>query len=1435
MKKILKKRMLSALLIFSLLAFLTSCGYIISGGDSEPGDNNASGEEENGMENYIYGEGLVPAIVCSASENGAAIISSVNSIKLALEKKTGGSVATLTDSDAEARREIVLGSTERAISGTAEERLTKSLKRAAREGDGEEELIGYAIYAEGSSVAVVWSDGCLVSLAAEDLIGQYLDGESLELPDGYFRSEVMNRYDYLELCDKKAADEEWAGVEAVLGTDAAEALRAHYAMFDERFYLWLADLYDPDVGGFYYSNSARDALGFLPDIESTAQVLAFLNNSGMTKGYAGGWAEALPEKTKDAIAAFVKGLQSEKDGYFYHPQWEGRSYTTSRLGRDVTWAGEILSPLYAYYSSLYKAEGYSDRELDEMLKKYMPYWNTPAGLKGSLGAPGSTAASLTEGICGKSAAAAVAKVVRTAENSTWTPQLRSLDAWRAYLYGGKADGVTFAGYDLAKDSYTAGNAISSQVNQIKNREQEAKSKGEPTGYVALTLSYFESAMNSANGLWEPTVTYNSVNGFMKISGLYNNMGWELRYPELSLNSAIYIATLADADLNGAKPQHSVDVYNPWVAISNIFTNLELYSSIGNSVEVINRYRATLVNNAAAMISGTSLKTAAFAKDDGSYGYTWGAPPVNSQGMPVSVDGVVGGDVNGGCVASTGIILNMCKALGIADIKPCLFRCADLQRFLDRLSVLEGVIKNEPVATEVTVYGFEDDTVGKDSYDVQGLVSGGERFVAQRDEKPAANLQMLTVRDTDPSKGVTTTLTAQGEIEKKASAYVVEFDIFFSEVGRGSLIQLKLGAGERASYMMTLTGREDGSVALGDSSSTDSKVAVTKSFGITLEAKAWHTVRIEYYKGNADTVRTKIFIGGKLRFVSDNYYGKLDGERVEPGDSFEKVSFYSTYDSVMSFNLDNVTCARTADKYREEEIWNPDRIKTFEGLQAGALPKGISVSGASVTADPYNVGNSVLVMPAGSVARITPTVRSSPSSVFVYESDLLITAESSGEVLKLTLGKGGASGAVLALSVCATVENGEKALSLSFLTEDGSLTKAAELPFGSSFRLRVEYYRYQYNENYTKSQAIVYINGKISARTVDMYSVYNVGVDYTEARITRGASQASVYLDNIIAELDRIAFIDGDGNPVSDPAEPAFPTGGAGSSTPTGEGYIGRLDFDEAAIGIPSVEGLTTVPNSREYGNDIEIAKNPDGEGNALLVSTRASSRAGNSFRVIPFRESSAANCYVLEWNMYISKGSKPYYQIRLGDCFMLTLNANRRLGLLTKTSNPSDGSGRYESPLCVTVAEDTWTNIRIEYYHGTADTVVIRVFVNGEMVSESDRFYGRGSAVVGTPSGLYNESNPAFFYSGYDSEADVYFDGISAVIIEKEFVPSEGENPGQGEEPKPEPEEPKPEFPESPILPDDPEGEINVGDGFKPPVGAPNPDDVNGNWSSPNG
>ncbi len=142
---------------------------------------------------------------------------------------------------------------------------------------------------------------------------------------------------------KTEIKEKWAALEAEInrrggdGADFVAAMQELYAIWDERLYLWAAGLYDPKVGGFYFSENARDNDPFLPDIESTNQAITMIRELGMIKDER----EDLPEWLKAKIGEFLLSCFDPEDGYFYHPQW-GKNIIAARRGRDLMWASGMI-------------------------------------------------------------------------------------------------------------------------------------------------------------------------------------------------------------------------------------------------------------------------------------------------------------------------------------------------------------------------------------------------------------------------------------------------------------------------------------------------------------------------------------------------------------------------------------------------------------------------------------------------------------------------------------------------------------------------------------------------------------------------------------------------------------------------------------------------------------------------------------------------------------------------------------------------------------------------------------------------------------------------------------------------------------------------------------------------------------------------------------
>ena len=125
-----------------------------------------------------------------------------------------------------------------------------------------------------------------------------------------------------------------------------EAIVTLFNSYDaEGIIRWWAGLYDPENGGFYYSNSGRDNEGFLPDMESTYQISSrirdFVDNNDLRAFYG--------EEISNKIITFYQSKQDPEDGYFYHPQWtkaESRA-NVMRYTRDLDWAVYMLDALGA--------------------------------------------------------------------------------------------------------------------------------------------------------------------------------------------------------------------------------------------------------------------------------------------------------------------------------------------------------------------------------------------------------------------------------------------------------------------------------------------------------------------------------------------------------------------------------------------------------------------------------------------------------------------------------------------------------------------------------------------------------------------------------------------------------------------------------------------------------------------------------------------------------------------------------------------------------------------------------------------------------------------------------------------------------------------------------------------------------------------------------
>ncbi len=449
-------------------------------------------------------------------------------------------------------------------------------------------------------------------------------------------------------CDK------WSALKNYLigriGERAAEefiaSLKELYSLYEPQMIDWLAGLYDPGVGGFYYSNSARDndSIEFkggnyrlLPDAESTYQALNMLDSSGVTEDYG----RDLPEFMRQQIVSFIISLQNE-NGYFYHAQW-GREMTDSRISRrsrDLRWSESILSSFGA-----------------------RPLYTTPSGIVGS----------------SDMGAISAVKVRSSADGGTrrvTNENLQDKESFVKYL----------SGLDIANRSYGVGSELTTQSAEILERDRQLALIGADYSLMNILIQWLNEHQHSDTGHWHTASDYYAVNGILKITGIYNAA--EMPIP----NAAATARSAIDAIISAEQMSAVVDLYNTWSGVNNVVKNLRKFGGEAGCETADNIVRELLLL-APKAIRCSGSKIAEFKKPDGSFSYGREYSSKTSMGMPVALPESYEGDVNATSLSVTGLVGNILGALELRDYRPPIFGIDEFKRFVNAVEEKNALLKN----------------------------------------------------------------------------------------------------------------------------------------------------------------------------------------------------------------------------------------------------------------------------------------------------------------------------------------------------------------------------------------------------------------------------------------------------------------------------------------------------------------------------------------------------------------------------------------------------------------------------------------------------------------------------------------------------------------------------------------------------------------------
>ncbi len=245
----------------------------------------------------------------------------------------------------------------------------------------------------------------------------------------------------------------------------------------------------------------------------------------------------------------------------------------------------------------------------------------------------------------------------TETKKTRVPEhLASKEAFTAYLDNLRA----------TQTSWYYGNDISSQASQIN-----------ACGLRDVCLDWLNGIQNPENGCWEEKSNYTAVNGFLKISSFYNDVGAVINYPMEAAKAAI------DAITSDQPMSNPCDLFNTWLSVENIIRNLRTHGGEEGKKQA-DEIVKMLWRIAPAGVRKSREKVLIFKKELGSFSYKPDASSTTSQGMPVSIPNSPEGDINATFLCTVGVIDHVFKALDLDDYRVPLLTESDRERYISLL-------------------------------------------------------------------------------------------------------------------------------------------------------------------------------------------------------------------------------------------------------------------------------------------------------------------------------------------------------------------------------------------------------------------------------------------------------------------------------------------------------------------------------------------------------------------------------------------------------------------------------------------------------------------------------------------------------------------------------------------------------------------------------
>ncbi|MBR3805287.1 MAG: hypothetical protein IKJ13_00415 [Clostridia bacterium] len=1112
---------------------------INSGGSNNPTeDNNEAIYAPSKPFNIVFGDGCSEELALNLQE----AVYWENDV---MAKVSSSNSATDTE------HTIFIGRTGSELSDKAYELLDDMIEEAKSSSLGEPIIVGYVYYVKGNSLAIAFSEDLYdstVDVALDAFIEDYVRGNPTLVLEKCVQKKTYDYLEFLKTIDEKYYGDAWNKLsDEIKNPELLEALKKLKNLYGSEVVTWIANLYDEEIGGFYYSNSGRNNQGFLPDVDSTYQALVLVGHTGMQSDFGYGsatWPEGLLEK----VGSFAKRLQDE-NGFFYHPQWtkELTDSKTTRRARDleralalIKWAG--MTPTYDAPDGT-KGDGLV---WNDKLQSFVPDEN------------------LTEPMS-SSVASAVSKVVSV--NTTYIPnELKTEAAFRSYLASKEGQNMYKVNHELA-----------SLATQIKERDRQLEKDGQNWRIAPILIQWLNNKQNSENGTWSSETNYNAVDGLFKGVSIYDALGYELPNAMKAALTALNAIT-SDEDTGSA-----ITIYNCWSTVLLVMNNMKQFGAPENAKTVLNEVRKV----AAKSVEATLEKQIAYAKSDRSFSYYKDSCATESQGMQVALS-VNEGDMNATSL-SYSIWGTIFACLDISDLEIAIHASADYALFVETIVGIGGVIK-DPVPEPETVT-FDDDSVGSASTEVTYTLASDGAF-AQVIQDPRAGVSGNVLELTsNPGAGDAVFVNVADKVSL-GTCFIFEGEFCVADAKDGYVMQVNLGS---SCYMLNLkvvdATDEDGNAykkiqILESSSQVNPRIE--RDLGISSRLGEWFKLRYEYYVGSHDSVRIKVYFNDTLAAVTDNYYDH-NGVKITSGTGSPKQYYNYTQMNVMAAQqatvlMDNLFVAKTEDRYvPEHDLDNqplincdpPDRdelIYNFDDLNSGKnYPNDFTVTeNEGVVEVVASSGENKLNIkslgsqnaPSFYLPAVTRTAR---TNCAVAEMNVIANSGSVGSSVNIRFRAddkiSGDTGAIVAFNLEIAEIDGETCVVVTEAPNGNTVSQFAntKVRLGEEFKLRIEYYE-------DAHVSLVYLNETLAASSDALASG---GGARSYARLEISALEGGnidVLIDDLKAERIVKSFLEAT-KPTKDEIVYDFESG------------VGDAETDGKIIGSTTGKALSLVQSS----------------------------------------------------------------------------------------------------------------------------------------------------------------------------------------------------------------------------------------------------------------